>query len=176
MTARLAERLGWWMIPLGIIFWVILWPVGIAWGVVAWIRRRRAMPREERLLRLYPRAWRERYGEEFAELLRESLADGRGGLGLTLDVWRGALEAHRDAALSPQGRAIALLTACWIPLFPQGLVALGFLAFDAPVRSWFVALYLPEALGYAVALGMVALGSWMLVRGARAARRLQLLR
>ena len=93
----------------------------------------------------YPAGWRERYGDEFAELLRESLADGRGGCRLTLDVVRGALEAHKDEALSPRGRAVVLLTACWIPLFPQGLVALGFLAFDVPVKSWFLALYVPGA-------------------------------
>jgi hypothetical protein len=174
MTARLVERLGWWFVPLSVVFWVVLWPVGIAWAVVAWVRRLRAMPREERMLRLYPQAWRERYGDEFADLLRESLADGRGGPGLTLDVWRGALEAHRDEALSPRGRALALLTLCWIPLFPQGLVALSFLAFDVPVKSWFLALHVPDPLGYVVAAGMVALGSWMLVRGARAAHRLHL--
>jgi len=43
-----------------------------------------------RLLKLYPRAWRERYGDEFAELL----AQEQFRLGLILDVMGGALDAH----------------------------------------------------------------------------------
>jgi hypothetical protein len=42
------------------------------------------------LLRLYPRRWRDRYGEEFAALLAES----RPGPRLLADVLRGALDAH----------------------------------------------------------------------------------
>jgi hypothetical protein len=38
-------------------------------------------------MRLYPRAWRERYGEEFEELLQ----NGRGGLRTTVNVVRSAL-------------------------------------------------------------------------------------
>ena len=41
-----------------------------------------------RLLLLYPRRWRERYGDEFDALL----ADSRGGPRLLLDVARGALD------------------------------------------------------------------------------------
>jgi hypothetical protein len=54
---------------------------------------------EERLLLLYPRAWRERYGEEFLALL------GEGPLSATewVDVVRGAL----DAWLSPEVRRAA---------------------------------------------------------------------
>lgn len=46
-----------------------------------------------RLIRLYPRAWRERYGEEFAALVRD-LPDGRHRPGLIWDIGRGALDAH----------------------------------------------------------------------------------
>jgi hypothetical protein len=46
------------------------------------------------LLRLYPRAWRARYGAEFAEILEEQPAS----LGLVIDVIAGAV----DARLSPQ--------------------------------------------------------------------------
>lgn len=42
------------------------------------------------LLRLYPRRWRERYGEEFELVLRASPP----GLRTALDVVRGALDAH----------------------------------------------------------------------------------
>lgn len=46
--------------------------------------------RATRLLRLYPRAWRERYGEEFAALLGERPASPRD----TFDIVLGALDAH----------------------------------------------------------------------------------
>lgn len=42
------------------------------------------------LLRLYPRAWRERYGDEFAELLSARPPS----LGDRLDIVRGALDAR----------------------------------------------------------------------------------
>ena len=42
------------------------------------------------LLRLYPAAWRERYGEEFGAVL----ASQRASVGLVLDVIGGAIDAH----------------------------------------------------------------------------------
>jgi hypothetical protein len=49
------------------------------------------------LLRLYPRAWRERYGEEFAALVESQPLRP----GLVLDILAGAI----DARLSPQLRS-----------------------------------------------------------------------
>jgi ABC-2 type transport system permease protein len=46
----------------------------------------------------------------------------------------------------------------WLPLFPQGLVAAAFKLTGSPVRSWFLALYLPPAWQWPVILGMIALG------------------
>ena len=48
-----------------------------------------------RLLRLYPAAWRERYGDEFLELL----ASERRTPGKVLDVLLGALDAHLNTRL-----------------------------------------------------------------------------
>jgi hypothetical protein len=45
-----------------------------------------------RLIRLYPRAWRDRYGDEFAELVSD-VSGGR-RIRLALDIGRGALDAH----------------------------------------------------------------------------------
>jgi len=60
------------------------------------------------LLRLYPRRWRERYGDEFGLVLRASPP----GPGTVLDVVRGALDAHvRSARRGPLQRW-ALLAAC----------------------------------------------------------------
>jgi uncharacterized membrane protein YozB (DUF420 family) len=47
------------------------------------------------LLRLYPRWWRRRYGEEFAALL-EDLSGTRGRLRLAVDVVAGALDARLE--------------------------------------------------------------------------------
>jgi hypothetical protein len=49
------------------------------------------------LLRLYPAAWRARYGEEFADVL----VGQRASLGLVMDVFGGAIDAH----LHPQKQA-----------------------------------------------------------------------
>jgi len=48
-----------------------------------------------RLLRLYPRAWRVRYGEELADLV----ASRPLGFGGSIDLVRGALDAHRHPEL-----------------------------------------------------------------------------
>lgn len=48
------------------------------------------------LTRIYPRAWRERYGEEFEALLQ----DGRGGLRTSANVFRSAL---RERIFPTQG-------------------------------------------------------------------------
>jgi hypothetical protein len=54
--------------------------------------------RAERLLRWYPRAWRERYGEEFAELLMEDLAERPRWSGRTVDVMASGLLARLSVA------------------------------------------------------------------------------
>jgi len=44
-------------------------------------------------LRLYPRWWRQRYGDEFEDLIA-ALADDRRSWWLAVDIARGALDAH----------------------------------------------------------------------------------
>jgi hypothetical protein len=57
--------------------------------------------RAARLLRWYPRAWRARYGEEFAELLIADIAERPRSAVRTLDVARGGLLARlTDAGLA----------------------------------------------------------------------------
>lgn len=59
-----------------------------------------AAGRAGRLLRWYPRAWRERYGEEFAELLASDISERPHALSRTLDVARGGIVARlADAGL-----------------------------------------------------------------------------
>jgi hypothetical protein len=87
------------------------------------------------LIRLYPRQWRQRYGDEYAAMLDD--LSGRGRLALAIDVIRGAIDAHlggygmkrwlRDAAIRRgvyDGLIISALIAIGILLtnvvFPQG--------------------------------------------------------
>lgn len=58
--------------------------------------------RAERLLRCYPRDWRERYGEEFAELLESEIAERPHDPRRTLDVtWNGVLARLSLVGLRP---------------------------------------------------------------------------
>ncbi|MCW2880388.1 MAG: Signal transduction histidine kinaselike protein [Sphaerisporangium sp.] len=58
----------------------------------------------------------------------------------------------------------------WLPLFPQGLVAMFMKIFGADERSWFLALYMPEPLQWPVIIGMIALGAGMVWFAAKAAQ------
>jgi hypothetical protein len=57
-----------------------------------------AVSRARRLLRWYPRSWRDRYGEEFAELLISDIEERPQAPGRTLDVVRGGVVARLSAA------------------------------------------------------------------------------
>jgi hypothetical protein len=160
-----AERHPWWFTAASFVLWTVGWPFLIIWLLV----RRARKPRVERLLDWYPAAWRERYGDEFAELLRESIAGGRGGLRLSLDVMREGIAARFDE--SPATRPLVCLTLCWVPLIPQGIVPMIFLLTSAPTRSWFLALYVPEPFQWATAAAMFTLGLTMLTIGLADVRR-----
>ena len=64
------------------------------------------------LLRWYPRAWRERYGEELLALIQDTLEDGRPTWRLRLGVIRGGLRERAHQAWQA-GRAAAQ---SWLPL------------------------------------------------------------
>lgn len=57
----------------------------------------RIMARVARLLRWYPRAWRERYGDEFEAVLSSSLGDGKGSFRLSLNVAREGMVARAES-------------------------------------------------------------------------------
>ena len=64
-------------------------------------------PRLGRLLRWYPRAWRERYGEEFLAMVEDTLDGGRPGWRLRLGViWAGLRERGRRAGRAAWRRAM----------------------------------------------------------------------
>jgi hypothetical protein len=110
--------------------------------------------RPELLLRLYPRAWRDRYGEELLALIETQRPLG---LGAWLDLLRGALVAHlhpltadRDAARSSMmfaRPAIALRLTMWLPLVAVSVAAaMVFINFSSgrPATDWRV--WLPPSL------------------------------
>ena len=64
-------------------------------------------PRLAGLLRWYPRAWRERYGEEFLALVEDTLDGRRPGWRLRLGVaWAGLRERGRRAVRAGAGSAV----------------------------------------------------------------------
>jgi hypothetical protein len=120
------------------------------------------------LLRLYPRHWRERYGEEYALILRATPP----GPGTVLDVVRGALDAHvREARPGPVVRW-ALLVLCaavvgWLDFHATddvqpaaaALLVFGFgFGLHRPARAWLCALVLFAAVPVAEAWHAVARG------------------
>ena len=120
------------------------------------------------LLRLYPRRWRERYGDEYALILGATPP----GLDTVLDVVRGAVDAHvRDARPGPMVRW-ALLALCasvagWLDFHATddvqpvaaALLVFGFgFGFHRPARAWLYALVLFAGVPVAEAWRTVAHG------------------
>jgi len=93
--ARVAERRRWLFVSASIVFWTLLWPLALVWLALWHIDRYRALDkspaakrerRVRRLLRWYPADWRARYGDEMAALVHDTIAEGRGGPQLSLNV------------------------------------------------------------------------------------------
>jgi hypothetical protein len=107
------------------------------------------------LIRLYPRAWRERYGDE----LEAFLEDSGGGPAAALDVVRGALDARLRAGDWRPAGAWVLLALCgaaigWLNFHAAddvqpvagGLLAVGFgFGLHRPRRAWLSAALLALA-------------------------------
>ena len=103
-----------------------------------------AAGRAERLLRWYPRTWRDRYGEEFAELLISDIEERPQAPGRTLDVVRGGLVARLSA-----------VGVCGLPLRDPGAIAPG-TAGDVAVGRHVTASLVSLGCCLAVALGFGA--------------------
>jgi hypothetical protein len=96
--------------------------------------------RPARLLRWYPRAWRERYGEELLALMQDTLEEGRPTWRLRLGViWGGLRERGHQA----RSAAVKWLTRPNQPMVVAGMmVALlpaNFMTLPSPPRGWQVA-------------------------------------
>jgi hypothetical protein len=173
---RLAMRWGWRFAPVSFLMWTVLLPQTIIWLAISLVlrhRRRDKSPelrmerRVARLLCLYPASWRGRYGEEFAEILRDTIRDGRGGARLTMNVIRESFAAQKAELTRRSVVAMTCWSLCWIPLVPQGFVPLVMKLSGSINRAWFVALYLPASYQWLMIAAMLAVGSSMLVTALR---------
>jgi hypothetical protein len=121
--------------------------------------------RARRLVRSYPHRWRERYGDEFIELLVADIEERPRSASRTLDVVRGGIRARcagagvaRDgsAGLAALACAAAAFVAFGTGLWSQMTIAWQWSAPDAPVLR--VALpVMSIALAGLVAAGLAAL-------------------
>jgi hypothetical protein len=170
-VARLAERRPWLFVIASIVFWTLLSPLALVWLALWLMDRYRSLDkspaakrdrRVTRLLRWYPADWRARYGDEMAALLHDTIADGRAGPRLSLNVAKEGVAARLAPPARRQVLAGACLALCWIPLIPQGLVPAVMKLTETPTRSWFLALYLPDAWQWPLIAAMLALGLAML--------------
>jgi len=90
--------------------------------------------RAERLVRLYPKAWRARYGEEFFELLAADIADRPRSWRRTADLLRGGLVA-RCSLFGLCGCALSPLEQVRASLVTLGCSTAVFLLFGAAMWS-----------------------------------------
>ncbi len=174
LVARVAERRLWLFVAASIVFWTLLCPLALVWLALWLLDRYQALDkspaakRERRVARLlhwYPADWRARYGDEMAVLLHETIAEGRGGPRLGLNVAKEGLAARLVLPARRDVLAGACLGLCWLPLFPQGLVPAVMKLTETPTRSWFLALYMPDAYQWPVIAAMLVLGLGMLRAG-----------
>jgi hypothetical protein len=141
-----------------------------------------------RYIGLYPRAWRERYGDELADLLeRERL-----GFRMRLDLVRGAVDAHLHPVAPSRLPALAAVTASALAVAhalalasqPASTDWPGYLEDALPLIIGSVAAMIPALLGLWLKLGdadgafgrlgvilaVMGHGAWLVALAAAAAR------
>jgi hypothetical protein len=147
--------------------WTLFFPVAIVLMMRRLLGYGQATPegRVDALLRWYPERWRERHGDTYAQILLDTIADGRDDFRMTVDVAREGVIERGRAFRWDRAWASLLVTVGWLMFFPQGIVATLLSFIPGMARSWFVALYFDGAERYLVLGGMVAVGLLLLDRG-----------
>ena len=129
-----------------------------------------ADPDTAKLLRWYPRPWRERYGEEFLAMVEDNLDGERPGLRFRLSVARAGLrERGHRARLAGQRAAppmLSALTGRWWTFFVAGYVLAilpyEFKASSGAAQGWRVTAALAALAAVAVLGGVCVLASGLL--------------
>jgi hypothetical protein len=125
-------------------------------------RETRGDPRLGRLLRWYPRAWRERYGEEFLAMVEDTLDGGRPGWRLRLGVARAGLRERgrraRRAGLAA-GNAVTGLQPLMAPAFIVASFPQALKASPPAARAWQAAVALGILAAIVVFAGIAVLAS-----------------
>ncbi len=127
-------------------------------------------PDVAKLLRWYPRPWRERYGEEFLAMIEDSLDGERPGLRFRLSVARAGLrERGHRVRLAGQRAALPMLTALtgrWWTFFVAGYVfailPYEFKASSGAAQGWRVTAALAALAAVAVLGGAAVLTGGLL--------------
>jgi hypothetical protein len=102
-----------------ILAWTLVWPLA-ALLIDRLVNPRTPERRVARLLAWYPRGWRERHGDDLAELLEDAIAGGRDDFRLTLNVAREGL-VERARTTSARRIAGGFLTGLgWTMSSPKG--------------------------------------------------------
>ena len=124
---------------------------------------RRAM----RLLRWYPSAWRERYGEELADHLEQEFAERPSDLRRSVNVALKGLAARADdiglsnASLSPGGQTRAALGTSFVLIALMAVLALNFWSYA--MRLWSARHYHPIPVDATTGILTVTTGLLLLV-------------
>jgi hypothetical protein len=147
--------------------WALFFPVAILLMTRRLLGYGQTTPegRVEALLRWYPERWRERHGETYAQILLDTIADGRGDFRMAVDVAREGVIERGRAFRWDRAWAGLLVTVGWIMFFPQGVVATGLSFIPGMPGSWFLGLYVEGEERFLVLGGMVAIGLLLLDRG-----------
>jgi hypothetical protein len=115
------------------------------------------------LLRWYPRAWRERYGEELLALIQDTLDEGRPSWRLRLSAAWGGLHERVHQAGQAGKTAIKRASSTWLLAVAAGLILAGLpwnlKASLPPSRAWQGAAALDALAGVVAFTGAAVLAS-----------------
>jgi hypothetical protein len=117
-----------------------------------------------RLLRWYPRAWRERYGEELLALIQDTLDDGRPAWRLRLGViWGGLRERGHQAKHAGRTAVKRMMAGPGPSVLVAGLVLaylpVTLMQSPLPARRWLAAAAFGTVLGAVTLTGAVVLAN-----------------
>ena len=142
-----------------VVAWTVFFPAAFVLALRRMLGHGTVGPEERvaALLRWYPEAWRAQHGEGLSEVLRDTIADERDGVRVSLDVAREGIVERARAFVPERFVASIMLMVGWLMFFPQGVVA-AVLSFTEVPPTWFLALYFEGPEQWLVIAAMIAGG------------------